>query len=514
MKNPITHLLFGIITAVSVLSVSAAPAGFPGPAEGEGSNARVRSAVVKVRNVSQRPDYEAPWGKRDFSTGRGSGVIIAGNHILTSAHVVSDSTYLEIEQENSGTPYRGVVSYIGHDCDLALVDVLDPSFFDDTTYIPFSEKIPELGSMVLVYGFPAGGRRISVTRGIVSRIDYTLYSHSARDYHLILQIDAAINPGNSGGPVLQNGEIAGIAFQAVEPSENVGHVIPITVINHFLEDIADGRYDGYPDLGIITADLLNPAYRDFVGLPAGKTGVAVSDVVEGHSASGFIFPGDVLLAIDGNPIRNDGTILIDQESYQLEEVVERKQVGDEVVIEVMRGGEIIPCRIPLEKNRESLKSWNEYEEQPEYFVYGGFLFQPLTREYLKTWKNDWWDRSDPRLLYYFYYYDQDRLYREHPQIILLSRVLPAPVNQYYTDLSDQVVSSVNGRKIDSLRDLVAAFDEETGGFHIIKFAGDSPPCILDAGQLKEANARILERYQIRTDRFLGPAEEEHEEAGN
>ncbi len=474
------------------------------PALGKAGNdtGRIRSAVVKIRNVSQRPNYEAPWEEHDFSSWRGSGVIIAGNRILTSAHVGSASKYLVIEKEKSGTPYRGRVAFIAHDCDLALVEVLDPAFFEDTISLSFNEKIPELGSLVLVYGFPSGGRRISVTRGIVSRVDYTLYSHSARDYHLILQIDAAINRGNSGGPVLQDGKIVGIAFQVIKPSENIGHVIPITVIDHFLEDIADGRYDGYPDLGIILSNLLNPAYRTFKGLPEDKTGVLVSDLIAGHSARDIILPGDILFSIDGNPIRNDGTILIDIESYQLEEVVERKQVGDEVVFDLIRGGEEITCRVPLKKNVEMMKSWNEYEVKPEYFVFGGLLFQPLSREYLKSWRKDWWNRADPRLLYYFSYYNQDKLCRKRPELILLSRVLPAPVNQYYTGLTDRVVERVNGRKIATLRDLVASFEAQTGDYHLIEFEGDAPPCVLSAVQIKEENARILEQYGVNQDRHL------------
>jgi len=481
------------------------------PAAGKAGNdtERIRSAIVKIRNVSQRANYEAPWEDRDFSGGRGSGVIISGNRILTSAHVVSDSKYLEIEKEKSGTPYRGVVSFIGHDCDLALIDVLDPTFFEETTSLPFSQEIPELGSLVLVYGFPSGGRRISVTRGIISRIDYTRYSHSGRDYHLILQIDAAINPGNSGGPVLQDEKIVGIAFQVVKKSENVGHVIPITVINHFLDDIEDGIYDGYPDLGIIPTRLLNPAYRDYVGLPKGKTGVVISDLIPGHSAIDVIHPGDLLLSIDGNPIRNDGTILIDDKSYQLEEVVERKQVGDEVVFRLIRDGEEITCRVPLKKNVELMKSWKEYEEKPEYYLFGGLLFQPLSLEYLKTWRGDWWNRADSRLLYYFNYYNRDKLCLARPEVILLTRILAAPVNQYYSGLSDLVVDTVNGEKIVSLASLISAFAAQTGDFHIIEFEGDLPPCVLNARRLKKENLRILERYGVSQDRYLAPREDKN-----
>jgi len=480
----------------------------PAAAVEEAEVLRIRKAIVKIKNVSQRPDYASPWLEKDFSIGRGSGVIIPGNRILTSAHVVSDSRYLEVEKEDSGTPYGAVVSHIGHDCDLALLEVLDPGFFQGTTSLDFHREIPPLGTMVEAYGFPVGGRRITVTRGVVSRIDYTLYHHTARDYHLIAQIDAAVNPGNSGGPVLRDGKIAGIVFQGVQPSENVGHVIPITVIDHFLEDIADGRYDGYPDLGIVTVNLLNPAYRSFAGLPEGKTGVAVAALLEGHSARGLVNPGDLLLEIDGNPILNDGTILIEGESYFLEEVVERKQAGEEVLLEIFREGEEIAVPIPLRKSREPLKTGNEYESKPEYLIFAGLLFQPLSREYLKAVNGNSSDRSDPRLVYYFNYYNQDRIYRERPEIVVLSRVLAAPVNQYYSGIAQRVVDRVNGAEIYALADLERAFTRPERGCHLVEFAGGGPPVVLDAAAAAEEHGKILERYRIPADRYLSPPGED------
>ncbi len=480
----------------------------PAPARGgsEEDNARIRSAVVKIRNVSQRPNYDSPWKEHNFSSQRGSGVIIAGNRVLTSAHVVSDSKYLELEKEKDGTPYRGVVSFIAHDCDLAIVDVPDKTFFEGTTHLPLSDEIPELGSLVLVYGFPTGGRRITVTRGIVSRIDYTVYTHTARDYHLVLQIDAAINPGNSGGPVLQDGEIAGIAFQVMKASENVGHVIPTTVIDHFLKDIEDGAYDGYPDLGIVYSGLLNEAFRDYKKLPEGKSGVVIDQVNRDSSAWGFVRPGDVLMTIDGNPVRNDSTILIDGTSYYPEEVVERKQVGEKVDCELLRDGEAVRVAVPLKPNREKMARWDQYDHQPRYFVYGGFLFVPLSRGYLKTWNKDWWNRADKRLLYYYNYYYRDRLYLERPEVIVLVRVLPAPFNRYYTGSSDEVIEKVNGIEIDTLNDLVEAVEKNEEKYLIFEFEGDSAPVILNAEQVREGNAEVLKKYGISRDRFLGPEE--------
>ena len=91
--------------------------------------------------------------------------------------------------------------------------------------------IPDLESTVSAYGYPIGGERMSVTTGIVSRIDFQLYTHSSIDQHLAIQISAQINPGNSGGPVMQNGKVVGVAFQG------------------YSGDVAQGRRLHDPDAG-------------------------------------------------------------------------------------------------------------------------------------------------------------------------------------------------------------------------------------------------------------------------
>src|SRR5258708_35609280 len=105
---------------------------------------------------------------------------------------------------------------------------------------------------------------MSVTTGIVSRIDFQLYTHSSIDSHLAVQISAQINPGNSGGPVLQNGKVVGIAFQGYsgDVAQNVGFMIPTPVIQRFLADIASGHYNRYVDLSFTYEKLTNaPARR-------------------------------------------------------------------------------------------------------------------------------------------------------------------------------------------------------------------------------------------------------------
>src|SRR5690606_12633997 len=109
------------------------------------------------------------------------------------------------------------------------------SFFAGTLPIPLG-TLPHLSEQVSVCGYPVGGERISITQGIVSRIDLVQYAQSQRRL-LAVQIDAAINQGNSGGPVIQDGVLIGVAFQALDDAEKIGYVIAVPVIEHFLEDV-------------------------------------------------------------------------------------------------------------------------------------------------------------------------------------------------------------------------------------------------------------------------------------
>ena len=152
-----------------------------------------------------------------------------------------------------------------------MLELEDFTPFSDVPYLEIGD-LSKLDTAVTVVGYPIGGERISVTRGIVSRIDFQPYSHSGVDHHLTIQIDAAINPGNSGGPVLQDGKVAGVAFQGYSGAvaQNVGYMIPTPVIERFRKDVEDGSYDKYVDLNVADFALVNPG-------PPNSGGVCVSN---------------------------------------------------------------------------------------------------------------------------------------------------------------------------------------------------------------------------------------------
>src|SRR5437762_3438490 len=338
-------------------------------------NGPIQKSLVRITATEVAPDYRAPWNAGMLGRGIGAGFVIEGNRIMTNAHVVSNSRYLTVERDGDPNKYPAKVLFVAHDCDLALITVDAPNFYKNMLPLKFG-GIPELESTVSAYGYPIGGERMSVTTGIVSRIDFQLYTHSSIDQHLAVQISAQINPGNSGGPVMQNAKVVGVAFQGYsgDVAQGVAYMIPTPVINRFLKDISDGHYDEYPDLAITYAKLQNPAQRHFLGLKDDDRGVLVGSVVTAGPSAGFIQPGDVLLAIDDHPIASDANVELDGEHAQFEEVVERKFKGDSVKFDILRDKQPMTVTIKLYKPWPYSVQGHSYDVQPRYVLYGGLLF--------------------------------------------------------------------------------------------------------------------------------------------
>src|SRR4026208_432634 len=288
-------------------------------------NGPVQKSLVRITATSLDPDYKAPWNAGGLERGVGAGFVISGNRIMTNAHVVANSRYVTVERDGDPNKYPAKVQFIANDCDLALITVSAPDFFKNMLSLQLG-GIPALESTVSAYGYPIGGERMSVTTGIVSRVDFQLYTHSSVDQHLAIQISAQINPGNSGGPVMQDGKVVGVAFQGYsgDVAQGVAYMIPTPVIKRFLQDISNGHYDEYPDLAITYAKLQNPAQRRFLGLKDDDHGVLVSSVVAAGPSDGILYPGDVLLAIDGHPIASDANVELDGERAPFEEVAPGK----------------------------------------------------------------------------------------------------------------------------------------------------------------------------------------------
>src|SRR6184192_2152989 len=454
-------------------------------------NGPVQKSLVRITATAVEPDYKAPWNGGALERGVGAGFIISDNRILTNAHVVANTRYITVERDGDPNKYPAQVQFIANDCDLALITVPAPDFFKNMLPLKLG-GIPALESTVSAYGYPIGGERMSVTTGIVSRIDFQLYTHSSIDSHLAIQISAQINPGNSGGPVMQNGKVVGVAFQGYsgDIAQGVAYMIPTPVIRRFLTDIKDNRYDKYVDLGLTYSKLQNPAQRRYLGLPDDGRGVIVDTVIEAGPAGKALKQGDVLLSIDDHAITSDAFVELEGERVEMPEVVERKFKGDKVKFEILRDRKPMTLRIELDTVWPYQMQAHHYDIRPRYIVYDGLIFQPLLLDLLDAYQT-----ADSRVRHYFDYFILEQIYLQHPDIVVLTNILPDPTNTYLAAYRSSIVDEVNGKKMATLNDLAQAFAENPDRF-VIKMIGGGPPLVLDRKEVESARERIRTRYNV------------------
>jgi S1-C subfamily serine protease len=450
-------------------------------------------SVVRIEVATQTPNYTTPWNAGRFSGGIGTGFLIGRNQFLTNAHVVSNGQRFLITIYGSPEKHAAKVDFIAHDCDLALLSVEDFSPFEKLPVFSIGQAVPALESQVRVIGYPIGGERLSVTRGVVSRIDFQPYSHSRADSHLVVQIDAAINPGNSGGPVLQNDSVIGVAFQGLTDADNTGYIIPTPVIQRFLKDVNDGRYDQYVDLGLADFPLINPAMRAALSLPNKNIGVLVTNVTPTGSCDGVVKEGDVLIAIDDHPIDAAGSILIDGEKVNMHEIVERKFAGDPVKLQVIRDGQQVELTVTLKTLPPAKMYAIRYEEKPRYVLCAGLLFQPLDTNLFAAASF-----RDVNVRRAYADYVSKGLFQELHDVVILTDILADDLNSSLPPFKGKIVKSINGVKVTSLQqahDLL--YPEKSPEYLVIELLGVERPVVLPYAEIAAANQRISESYQIK-----------------
>nr|POE83620.1 protease do-like 9 [Quercus suber] len=269
-----------------------------------------------------------------------------------------------------------------------LLTVSDDEFWEGVSPVEFGD-LPALQDAVTVVGYPIGGDTISVTSGVVSRIEILSYVHGSTEL-LGLQIDAAINSGNSGGPAFNDkGKCVGIAFQSLkhEDVENIGYVIPTPVIEHFIKDYEkNGAYTGFPILGVEWQKMENPDLRIAMGMESDQKGVRIRRIEPTAPESQVLKPSDVILSFDGINIANDGTVPFRQgERIGFSYLVSQKYTGDYALVKVLRDSKVLEFNIKLTTHKRLIPA-HIRGRPPSYYIIAGFVFTSVSVPYLRSEK--------------------------------------------------------------------------------------------------------------------------------
>lgn len=468
------------------------------------SGAEPEKSVIQIATFSQQPAWDAPWRFDAVRRAGGSGFVIQterGKRIMSNAHVVSWDRQIHVRRYQDPRPYGAKVEFIGYDCDLALLAVEDESFFEGLEPLGFGE-LPKVRSTVVTYGYPAGGEQISYTRGVVSRVEMQTYVHIGNRTLLGVQTDAAINPGNSGGPVIQDDLVVGVAFQGVQGLENTGFFIPRPVIDHFLKDIRDNKYDGFPQAGVRLVALQNPAYRRYLKLPENGLGARVDSILPVPSTAAVLREEDVILQVGSYPMGSDGTIVYQGNRVFGALAFQEVQHGESVPLKVWREGKEMDLSLPVYYYEGDRTVGNQYGALPRYFVYGGLVFVPLSLDYMKTLGRNWSDPTNADLVYELYYRRHEDPAKVRSEPVVLASILADSVNANFSNHGHALVDKVNNVKIDKLEDLIRAFESCTNTYHLVEFLPNHSFDCMERVPAEKANAKILETYGIPQDRRL------------
>ncbi|KAJ7974525.1 Protease Do-like 9 [Quillaja saponaria] len=412
-------------------------------------------AVVKVFCVHTEPNFSLPWQRKRQYSSSSSGFIIGGRRVLTNAHSVEHHTQVKLKKRGSDTKYLATVLAIGTECDIAMLAVSDDEFWDGVCPVDFGD-LPSLQDAVTVVGYPIGGDTISVTSGVVSRIEILSYVHGSTEL-LGLQIDAAINSGNSGGPAFNDkGNCVGIAFQSLkhEDVENIGYVIPTPVIQHFINDYEkNGAYTGFPVLGVEWQKMENPDLRMSMGMDPDQKGVRIRRIEPTAPESHVLKPSDVILSFDGVKIANDGTVPFRHgERIGFSYLVSQKYTGDSALVKVFRNSEVLEFNIKLTIHKRLIPAHIK-GRPPSYYIIAGFVFSAVSVPYLRSEYGKDYEFDAPVKLLDKHLHAMAESVDE--QLVVVSQVLVADINIGYEEIVNTQVLAFNGKPVKNLKTLAS-----------------------------------------------------------
>jgi S1-C subfamily serine protease len=441
------------------------------PAADAKSNA-VENAVVKVFSTMRYPDAYKPWTKQAPQEATGTGVIIEGKRILTNAHVVLYASQVQVQANQAGDKISATVESIAQGIDLAVLKLDDESFFDNRPPLPRAGTLPDIKDAVLAYGYPTGGTSLSITKGIVSRIEFTGYNLSVSG--LRIQIDAAINPGNSGGPAVVGDKMIGLAFSHLGGAQNIGYIIPNEEIELFLKDVADGKYDGKPAMFDGLQTLENPALRTYLKLGKDVEGMVVHEIYS-TDASYPLKEWDVITKIGDTKIDDQGMIKLGANlRVRFPYLIQQIAKNGKVPLTIVRDGKEQVIDLPVSADRPMLIP-DLKGAYPSYFVFGPLVFSTVTAQFTGGFAGNAGALNALSILASPLSTRRGDLpaFPGEELVVVSSPFFPHKLAKGYGQPATHVVKTINGIAIKNLTHLVEVLRDAKDEFVTFEFEGRS-----------------------------------------
>ena len=449
-------------------------------------------SVVTLEVSRKQYDYYQPW-TRKTSRAQKTGMVLDDHQILTTADELFDRTLVRLQKGGRGRWWTGEVIWIDYYANLALVTTAEEDFWRDLKPVALGGVIPEDGSLQILRWREGNfeTRRAEFSQFTVREGQLAAVNQP------VLEADSDILNAGWGEIMTANSHPVGIV--SVQDGR-MCTAIPATFIQNILDARKQNHYRGLGYFHFFWQGSQNPASATrlkLTGEPRGAIVISVPKRPDG--AEQVIQKQDIILNIDGFDLDIQGDYM-DPEygNLMLENLATRnKWAGDDVKMVIWRNGQLTNAvyRLPKFDYSVALVPAATYDQDPEYAIVGGLVFQPLTDSYLQSWGTDWRRRAPFRLNYYH----NEEPTADRPALVLMSQVLPDAFNIGYQEQRGLVVDKINGQPISRLAQVREALEKPVNGFHIIELAQSDSlrRIVIAAGEReKQATARVLQRYGI------------------
>lgn len=461
--------------------------------------AQEKSSVIRVNVTTQSWDFLRPWGKRQPQTRRAIGALLPGSKVLVAGELVANATYLEFETAEGGRKVPATIEAVDYEANLAILKTEEADFLKGIPELEIAESA--IGDQLSIWQLENNGRLL-VTNGPMTTAEVSPYPVDGQ--FLIYRITAQLQNRDSSFtlPVAKNGKLTGI-LMSYDSQTNNANVIPAPVIQHFLKDAADGKYDGFPRAGYGFSPMRDPALRRFAKVPAEQQGgVYVTDILkDGPAEKAGLKKGDVLIAVNEFAVDQDGNFT--DPTYgkiALSHLLGTRQMaGDTVKFRILRDGAEQALDVKLSRRNPSEYLSDPYiiDKAPRFYIVGGLLLQELSREWLRSFGSDWMRRAPEHMVYADRY--QTELFTGGPRkLVYLTRVLPTDSTVGYEELNSIRVTKINGVDLQSLDDVPKALEKPANGFHKVELEDDPKTIYLDAAEAPNTDKAVQMQYRLPT----------------
>ncbi len=450
---------------------------------------RLRNALVKIRVTGQSWDSTEPWKKRRPGTRTGRGVVVQPGVVLTLANIVRDPIMIEVSREGGARLYPARLKHVDARVGLALIEITDEKLRAQLKPIEIGDPV-KLDDEFDIWQLNSDN--------LLQRATARVVAARASSTRLTLKVNTT-NPNSGDGQVaLRDGRIAGLLTGSVRRQE--GTILSVETIRRYLKDFDDGTYHGCPGPGLWIQPLLRQDLRTFYGLTDDQHGLAITRVMPNRTGSGVLQKNDVLLAIDGFDLDDEGKF-IHPAHGRLDTrwlFQGRRYAGDKIKASVLRAGKVVAVEFelkpfPASEMRVPARPANG---RPQYLVEGGLVLLELTRAVgvgrstggviLRRYvERATWDEPNARR-----------------RVVFVDHVLKDISNKGMNSFSKRPLLKVNGQPINEIADVVAALKKPQGDFHVFGFEGVQSDFVLPVKEREAINERIAERYMVTRTRYL------------